>query len=650
MKNSHLGKSIEEHCKETAYFIDQNKESIIQTLLQYESRLVAEDEIKRTIDLLNSIYENISFFTDKKVDKIAVFLPLNLPLYSLFLFAAIPSYQSKSTSVRAPQLLHTVFSELVEKLFFAEFYPSVRVTDYNRDLFVEEECKNADVVIFTGKYNNFLRMKECCSKNALFIYNGVGHNPVVVTPNADVALAAQKVAFLKTFNNGQDCAGPDMILVHKDVIENFLANLHVELDKISVGSDYHEGVIVGPMSETASLVSMSEQLSSTKNRGGVIVSGGSINFRTGVAEPTISRYHIKDFCNYKELYCPLILVAEYDSDSDLQNYFEDRENQYIQEQMYVTVFGDSDYIAKEIPGTIVLRNLIIHDVERGTEEYGGYGAGASQINKGGITISKPLLIPREIYNYCLSDFAHYFELPQTKQSSYERIRDIVSEEFTKRVNEIFGSDLAFAYIFGSFARGRDKGFSDIDTFICVNKNVQEQIDVYIQWIFQISELFGKIPDFVYPAEIVNINDLRPALDALSKITLSSSYNPSYTYDAMVWAHSLSNTKIAVINEENIPDEWLDLFPRESVRLLKSFLEESALEKYPEKEQRDAFVKNLLTGKGLVDFLKKVSFAEEYNHIEPVWRAVSQRNFFGKKYTIAKGKEILRDKAFRFGPV
>lgn len=650
MKNSNLGKSIVGHCKEVACFINQNRESIIQVLLQHESRLTAEDEIEKTINLLNSINENIHFFTDKKVAKIATFLPLNLPLYSLFLFAAIPSYQSGSTSVRAPQLFHTIFPELVEKLSFAEFYPSVRVTDYDRNLFVEEECKDANVIIFTGKYNNFLRVKERCPQNALFIYNGVGHNPVVVTPNADVALAAKKVAFLKTFNNGQDCAGADMILVHKDVIENFMVNLRMELNKISIGNDYHEGVVVGPMAETAQLFSMSEQLSLTKNRGGVIVCGGSINFRTCIAEPTVCRYHIKDFCNYKELYCPLIIVAEYDSDSDLQSYFEDRGNQYVQEQMYVTVFGDSDYVAKEIPGTIILRNLIIHDVERGTEEYGGYSTGASLINKGGITISKPLLITREIYHYCLSDFAHYFELSQTKQCSYERIRSIVSEEFTKRVKEIFGPDLAFAYIFGSFARGRDKSFSDIDTFICVNRKTQEQIDAYIQWIFQISELFGKIPDFIYPTEIVHIDDLRSALDTLPKIMLLSSCNPSYVYDAMVWAHSLSNTKIAVVNEENIPDEWLDLFPRESGRLLKSFLEESALEKYPEKKQRDAFVKNLLMGESLVGFLKEISFNEEHNHTESVWRAVSQRNFFGREYVIAKGKEILSDKAFRFGPV
>ncbi len=649
MKND-LKKYPINHAKEVAGFVVKNKELIIQVLLECESRLVAEDEIERVIDLLNSLEENDEFFTEKKVVKISSFLPLNLPLYSLFLFAAIPSYQSESISVRAPLLLRSILSSLKTVLCLTEFYPNINVKNCDRDIFVEEECKNADVVIFTGKYNNFLRVKERCAKDTLFIYNGVGHNPVVVSQNADVALAAQKVAFLKTFNNGQDCAGADMILVHKDVINIFVKNLQDNLGKTSIGSDYQKGAVIGPMMEGSSLFSMCEHLNSAQSKGGVIAYGGSVNFRTRVAEPTICRYHIKDFRNYKELYCPVILIAEYDSDDDLRDYFKDRENRYIQEQMYATLFGSSDYVEKEASGTIILRNLIIHDVERGNEEYGGYSAGASLVCKSGITISKPLLIPREIYNYCLSDMAKYFEPLTTKQSSSERIRDIVAKEFTECVKNIFGSNLEFGYIFGSFAVGRNKNYSDVDTFICVNEKVPEQISNYIQWIFQISELFGKIPDFTYPAEIVHISNLRVSLDTLPTLTLSDSHNESQIYDAMVWAHSLSNSKIAIINEENIPKEWLDLFPRESVRLLESFLTKRALKQCLKKEERDRFIKNLLTGRNLVSFLKEIPFTEEYKYTDQVWSHVQKRHFFGRRHAITKGKDLLRDKAFRFGPV
>ena len=73
------------------YYLGQAPDSVLKQrgilldiLTAFESRIVAEDEINKVLDLLNSLDENEHYFVSKKIAKVSVFLPLNLPLYSLF--------------------------------------------------------------------------------------------------------------------------------------------------------------------------------------------------------------------------------------------------------------------------------------------------------------------------------------------------------------------------------------------------------------------------------------------------------------------------------------------------------------------------------------------------------------------------------------
>ena len=637
-----------EHAKIVAECIAKQRNFIVEILTEFESKVVAKDEIDRVLDLLHSLHENETYFVHKKVSKVATFLPLNLPFYSLFLFALIPSYQSEIVVVRAPQLLHSALNKLAKAISLDKLYPNTHIKDVDRNTFVEDECKTSAVVVFTGKYNNFLKIKDRLSEETLLLYNGVGHNPVVVTPDADISLAAEKVAFLKTFNNGQDCAGADIVLVHKDIINTFIGELKKYLVNVKVGPSYKDEFIVGPLAESSSLLSTAEMFDRIQNSRGKIVYGGTLDFKNNIVDPTVCHCHIKNFRNYKELYSPVILVSEYDSDNERAVYFEDQENRYVQKQMYVSVFGTSNYVTDNVLGTIVLKDLIIHDVERGTEEYGGYSHGASLVSKSGITISKPILIPREIYHYILCPAENYSKFATKKKSSVESIQDLVSNDFINTVTRVFGSNLKFAFIFGSFARGRGKNYSDIDTFICIDERKQEQIDEYIDWIFSVSEIFGKIPDFTYPAEIMTLEELRGALNVFPTITLSSSRNNSEIYDSMLWTHALSHAKLATIYPENIPEEWLSLFQANSKRLLKTYLSDQSF-KDVNHEKREMLLKNLLAEKDILDLLKEIPFDIEYRYTESVMQALLKRNFFGRKMFQENDKITRPSNAFRFGP-
>ncbi len=67
----------------------------------------------------------------------------------------------------------------------------------------------------------------------------------------------------------------------------------------------------------------------------------------------------------------------------------------LEYSMYVSLFGNLKY-SEKINHSIILKNKIVNDVERGNSPYGGYGSKASLVSYNGKTESRPILISREI--------------------------------------------------------------------------------------------------------------------------------------------------------------------------------------------------------------------------------------------------------------
>lgn len=248
--------NIFDHAMSFANHIKSNVQNIHTVLRKYESKIVVDDEIERSVEALRSLPELRRYFSEVSFSqKTTVFLPLNLPLYSFILFVAMPSYQSVSLVVRPPNRMQDVFAQLFDVLSLEDYYPNVRVFAGYRKDFLTKHCKDASVVIFTGQYENFLHIRKECCKDSLILFNGAGHNPLVITPSADIDLAVKKTLQVKLFNNGQDCAGPNIILAHSSIVDVYLTKLITNLAEVRCGTSYQDNnVIVGPLFESSSLL------------------------------------------------------------------------------------------------------------------------------------------------------------------------------------------------------------------------------------------------------------------------------------------------------------------------------------------------------------------------------------------------------------
>jgi lysyl-tRNA synthetase class 1 len=407
------------HARLFAETLEQKRAALVDILTQYETHEVANDEIDRCVDLFSNLHENKPYFSHK-INGAAAFLPRNQPLYALSCFGLVPSYMARTMDVRPPVAMHFFFAKLQKELRVSFFFPNVKLHLGDREEFVEHCGKQflnprtdrleplVEAVIFTGTMENADDLRQKLDPRTLLIANGAGHNPLVVAPGADLFRAMHSAVRVQLYNQGQDCANPSAILIHKSLLKEFLDRLTAELKSVRVGAYTDERVRVGPITERADLARILQMLVANsefldKKAPGVI------RVADGIVEPTVIVRPLRHKMggNYTEQFAPVFFIQEYNTDSDLKSYFDTP--QYRKNAMYVTVFGESSYVNNlvniQVDGrplhdeTTIIRNRDLHEpgVERGTQPYGGYGRGASCYSINGVVTACPTLPQRDIY-------------------------------------------------------------------------------------------------------------------------------------------------------------------------------------------------------------------------------------------------------------
>jgi hypothetical protein len=397
--------------------IEKHFEDIADILLEYESFEVVRDETDRTLDLLRNLKENEEFFSIR-IGAITSFLPRNQPLYALTCFVIIPSLMATEVHFRIPYSMRFFFPRLLRILALNSFFPNVQVSKKERLQFLkersalkvnpetEESVPVTDAVIFTGTSHHAERLRVVFDQRTLFIANGSGHNPVIVAEDADIHKAVEATLTLQLYNQGQDCAAPNTILVHKHCYKPFMRVLRDGLRQIHVGNYRDRMCRVGPISEPEDLVRIQGLL--VENRQWLDESTPGI-IRTGevIVEPTIICKPLKEGANYSEVFSPLIFVQEYENDRQLAKYFE--HSHYARNAMYISLYGTSPYVRSLINRP--MEGRILHDIttvlfdthlhapgiERGTQPYGGFGYNGSSYSIHGKVTCIPTLPQRDIF-------------------------------------------------------------------------------------------------------------------------------------------------------------------------------------------------------------------------------------------------------------
>jgi long-chain acyl-CoA synthetase len=372
-------------------YVADNEETVMRVLTDISPHRTAGAEIRSFLATLDGAEEEIRRVRPGCVDRAAVFMPSNMPLYSYALYMLVPSLYSDGVTFRPSSEIKSQMQRLHALLAPVHGLP-IKLFELSQRKFVTGPVREADLIVFTGDYSNAETLLEGLAEDQLFLFFGHGINPFVIAPDADLELAVDDVTRVRLYNSGQDCFGPDVVFAPKGRTEDFLDLLSAKLSSLRFGQNSDPVVDYGPICYESALVNCSDYLVRHAHR---IRHGGRIDLPSRRIEPTVLLWGFDDKIPLEEMFAPVFNVVAYPSARLLR---ERLSRPYFSERaMGAMVYGNDPETVKVLAKrhqTCVNHTLL--DAEDGNRPFGGFGLRANYIFYGGERHAEPLLISQAV--------------------------------------------------------------------------------------------------------------------------------------------------------------------------------------------------------------------------------------------------------------
>ena len=152
--------------------------------------------------------------------------PWNYPV-QLLLTPLVGVISSGCTAVLKPSPYVPEVSDVIEKMIrdtFPEEY--VAVVQGDRDVNKALLEQRWDMIFFTGRPSFGRAVMAAAAKNLTPVVLELGgKSPCIIDKDADIEVAAKRVAWGKSLNAGQTCIAPDYLMLHKNIKDKFLSEL-----------------------------------------------------------------------------------------------------------------------------------------------------------------------------------------------------------------------------------------------------------------------------------------------------------------------------------------------------------------------------------------------------------------------------------------
>lgn len=216
-----------------------------------------------------------------------------------------PSEHSAATSAVLARLLPRYFDEGL-----------LQVVQGDADATTELLSQRFDKIFFTGSTKVGRMVYQAAAKSLTPVVLELGgKSPCIVTPDADIALAAKRIAFGKFLNAGQTCIAPDFVFIHQSVEAQFVA----EMKKV-VQQFY--GVNPEESKDFARIINdMHYQRIKRFVLQSQVVLGGETNAKTRYIAPTLLKIHDRDAeVMNEEIFGPVLPLVNYETIDELITY------------------------------------------------------------------------------------------------------------------------------------------------------------------------------------------------------------------------------------------------------------------------------------------------------------------------------------------
>ena len=298
-----------------------------------------------------------------------IIAPFNYP-FQLLIEPLIGALSAGNTAVVKPSEYTPNVESIIVKIMeevFEEGY--VKVVTGGRDVLTELIHAPFDYIFFTGSVPVGKIVMRAAADNLVPVTLELGgKSPVIVHDDADIKMAAKRIAWGKFMNAGQICIAPDYIYVHKSVEKTFLE----EVMKVVI--EFY-GAMPNKSPDYCRIVNEKQMKRLIKliNHDKVII-GGQYDLESRYIAPTIMKDVTWDDDVMKdEIFGPIMPVLTYDN---IENVIETINKQPKPLAFYV--FSESEsvqaYLMDQIPfGGGCINDTILH-VAVQELPFGGVGA------------------------------------------------------------------------------------------------------------------------------------------------------------------------------------------------------------------------------------------------------------------------------------
>ena len=209
-----------------------------------------------------------------------------------------PSAYSPATS----KIIEKILSECFEKNFVAV------VTGGRQENAALLEQK-FDFVFFTGSQAVGKEVLRHTAENLTpAILELGGKSPCIIDKSAKIKLATKRVVFGKYLNCGQTCVAPDYILCHKDIKDEFVKEVKIQIEK-QYGKNPLENSDYGKIINQKHFERVSSLINAEK-----VVHGGKTNPQTQQIEPTVlDNVTWDDAVMQEEIFGPIMPILTYEN-------------------------------------------------------------------------------------------------------------------------------------------------------------------------------------------------------------------------------------------------------------------------------------------------------------------------------------------------
>jgi glyceraldehyde-3-phosphate dehydrogenase (NADP+) len=142
-----------------------------------------------------------------------------------------------------------------------------------------------------------------------------GNAAVIVHKDADVAYAAERVAWGGFSYAGQSCISAQRIYVHADVYDQFKSELVRRTQALKTGDPLSEDTDLGPVIDTVAAQRVQEWIEEAKAAGARVLAGGTVT--GGMWQPTIIESAPANVrVNCQEVFAPVVTLQKYSDVND----------------------------------------------------------------------------------------------------------------------------------------------------------------------------------------------------------------------------------------------------------------------------------------------------------------------------------------------